>query len=358
MTRLVFDAKNFYSRTGVPNYVIGFLETLRAERPDLELVALSQRRYDLGPLEGIAELRLEPSRHLARLPPNLWLKLCAGRLVEKDELFFAGSTLRPIGVPGRNTCAVVHDMNHVLVPETMTRGNRIAMRTFFRRDVATAAVRVCNSHGTRARLLRIEGILAEAVVHPRPNRLGELSDAEADAILAGIGLRDFVLFVGTLEPRKNLRLLLGAIPLLRERRAGLELAVAGARGWGESDLPKPEGVRHLGFVDNRTLHALYRRCRCFVLPSVYEGFGMPALEARLHGARVVCTDIPELREAGGDTGVYVRPEMEALVEGILRAIDAPFPGPGSEAPSEMPESVLGWIDRTRPRHRPEPRLAQ
>lgn len=355
MTRLVFDAKNFYARTGVPNYILGFLEALRERRPDLELVALSQRRFDLGALEGVAEVRLEPVSRFAGLPPNLWLKFLAGRLVGRDELFLAGSTLRPLGVAGARTCAVVHDMNHLLVPETMTRGNRLAMRTFFRSDVVSAAVRVCNSHGTRSRLLEMEGIEAHAVMHPRPNRLGELADADADAIVRDLGLGEFVLFVGTLEPRKNLRLLLGAFPALRALRPGIELAVAGAKGWGESDLPKPEGVRHLGFVDNRTLHALYRKCRCFVLPSVYEGFGMPALEARLHGARVVCTDIPELREAGGSDGIYVPPVAEELVEGMLRAIDgsADSADSGSWSPDAVPPEVLAWVDAAR-----NPKVAQ
>ncbi len=342
--RLVFDAKNFNAHTGVPNYVMGFLEQLHRERPELEMVALSPEPYDLGRL-SFAERRLEPQERLRKLPPNLWLKFCAGRLVRKDEIFFAGSTLRPLGVSGMRTCAVVHDLNHLLVPQTMTRGNRWAMRIFFAHDVRTAGFRICNSQGTSTRLHEHCGVTAEAVVTPLAQPLAAIPEAEAEAAVSRLGLGRFLLFVGTPEPRKNLPLLLEAFSRLRRSYPDLQLALAGGRGWGRVAATAANGLRPLGFADAPTLYALYRRCACFVFPSLYEGFGMPVLEARHYGARVVCTDLPELHEAGGKEAIYVRPDVDSLCDGLERALRSPEPLPLELPPApELPPAFLAWLE--------------
>ena len=99
----------------------------------------------------------------------------------------------------------------------------------------------------------------------------------------------------------------------------------GDRGWRDGPLARlingsGPSIVWLGFVDDEELVSLYSGCDVFVYPSKYEGFGMPVLEARACGARVVTSDSPELREAGGNDAIYVAPGEEGVMNGILTAI--------------------------------------
>jgi glycosyltransferase involved in cell wall biosynthesis len=104
------------------------------------------------------------------------------------------------------------------------------------------------------------------------------------------------------------------------------LILVGERGWRDGKLAgivraaADHGVMALGRVPDGDLPALYSGCDAFIFPSIYEGFGIPVLEARACGARVVATDTPEIREAGGDGTTYITPTPEGLRSGILHAL--------------------------------------
>jgi glycosyltransferase involved in cell wall biosynthesis len=126
---------------------------------------------------------------------------------------------------------------------------------------------------------------------------------------------DYVLAVGTLEPRKNLARLGEAA-----RRAGVELRIVGARGWGDVSA-NGTGVRWLGELPDEELARLYRGALCLAYPSLYEGFGIPILEAMACGTPVVASSHPSLDEASGDAAVRVDPTRpEAIAEGIGLAL--------------------------------------
>ena len=101
------------------------------------------------------------------------------------------------------------------------------------------------------------------------------------------------------------------------------------------------GVIALGYVPDDDLPALYSGCDVFVFPSIYEGFGIPVLEARACGARVVATDIPEIREAGGDSTTYVMPTSEGIRSGIMRVLSQPqTASTGTMRPHTWEESAV------------------
>jgi glycosyltransferase involved in cell wall biosynthesis len=160
---------------------------------------------------------------------------------------------------------------------------------------------------------------AELFADPGPEQLGEVRER--------LGLPErFVLATGTLEPRKNLPRLIQAHAALG--RDAPPLLLAGPRGWqleealaGASE--RPDAVRQLGYVSEGDLHALYRLCTVFAYPSLYEGFGLPVLEAMACGAACLTSDISSLPEVGGDAVAYVDPlSVESIRSGLERLLSS------------------------------------
>ena len=131
----------------------------------------------------------------------------------------------------------------------------------------------------------------------------------------------FVLFVGTPEPRKNLPRLITAMKELRERGFEHRLVIAGSGGWGDAP-PEADFVDNIGRVSDEQLCSLYARASCLAIPSLYEGFGLPAVEAMAAGTPVVAGARGSLPEITGDAAISVDPyDPGAIASGIERAID-------------------------------------
>jgi glycosyltransferase involved in cell wall biosynthesis len=207
----------------------------------------------------------------------------------------------------------VHDLAVLRHPETFNRWTRTYSRLVLPR-VARAATRlIAVSEFTKRELVELLEVPPEKV-RVIPNAVGEPFTSEGDSA-AG----DYVLAVATLEPRKNL-------PRLVEgyRRAGLNglpLLVAGAAGWGDVRVGG-DGVRLLGEVSDDELARLYRGARAVAYVSLYEGFGLPVLEAMACGAPVVATQNDALAEVSGGAAVLVDPlDPDSIASGLVEAID-------------------------------------
>lgn len=139
----------------------------------------------------------------------------------------------------------------------------------------------------------------------------------SDATLARMGIRKpFVLAVGTIEPRKNLRRLLDAWASIGEAAEGWTLVIAGPRGWGPA-LPRRDGVVLTGWLSDETLPGLFAAADVFCYPSLYEGFGLPPLEAMAAGTAAVVGDYSAAEEVVGDACVRVDPtSTDAISEGL------------------------------------------
>jgi glycosyltransferase involved in cell wall biosynthesis len=145
---------------------------------------------------------------------------------------------------------------------------------------------------------------------------------EHEALVLGLKPRSYVLFVGTVEPRKGVDVLLAAHAALRRQgRPDLRLVVAGPPGWGETPSLDGPGVVAPGRVDEATLDALYRGAAALAVPSRSEGFGLPALEAMARGCPVVASNAGALPEVVGDAGLLVPPgdpdALAAALESLL-----------------------------------------
>lgn len=143
----------------------------------------------------------------------------------------------------------------------------------------------------------------------------------ASMALERLGIRGpFVLAVGTIEPRKNLATLLKAWPAVRAATAELQLVIAGPAGWGP-ELPETDGVHLLGWTGDETLPGLFAAARAFCYPSLYEGFGLPPLEAMAAGTPAVVGAYPAAAEVLGDAAVLVDPlDHEGLAAALVTAV--------------------------------------
>jgi len=146
---------------------------------------------------------------------------------------------------------------------------------------------------------------------------------KSQGVVEALGLpRDYLLFVGTLEPRKNLPFLMRAAAVCRSR---IPIVLTGWEGWGHDALLKATRDQELrgrvfttGYVDDESLACLYSNARALVFPSLYEGFGLPVLEAMACGCPVICSNTASLPEVAGDAALLVDPHD---VEGLADAID-------------------------------------
>jgi glycosyltransferase involved in cell wall biosynthesis len=189
----------------------------------------------------------------------------------------------------------VHDLAVFRHPAAFNRWSRAYSRAVVPRVLAGARRVIAVSEFTRRELVGLLGVPDEKI-RVVPNAAGP--EFEPEGAASG---GDYVLAVGTLEPRKNLPRLVEAA-----RQAGVELRVVGARGWGGVEVGG-NGVRWLGEVPDARLAELYRGAVCVAYPSVYEGFGMPVLEAMACGAPVVTSAGGATEEVAGGAAVLVDP---------------------------------------------------
>ncbi|MGH7934181.1 MAG: glycosyltransferase family 4 protein [Candidatus Binataceae bacterium] len=314
---------------GIGRYIWELCKGLDNILPAARFFLYTPRPLNMPAISPRWSLRADQSP-LGRLSSNLWLVAGVGRLARCDDLdaFWAGSGLSPlIGLKTR-TVLTVHDLVHKVAPQTMDRRALWAARLFFRSSLGNADAVVSNSEGTARRLEHL-GYKVAAVVRPGLSIVFQpKSEYEVQQALTRYSLvRPYLLAVATWEPRKGLEPLIRAF--LNMKADGLvrnhKLVLIGERGWKDVAIMNlarrdTESVLSLGFVDDVSLGALYQGADAFIFPSKYEGFGMPVLEARACGALVVTSDIPELREAGGDQAIYIEPTEEGIRNGISLAL--------------------------------------
>ncbi len=332
--RIGIDGRAFMGTpTGVGRYVIDLCRQLDHLLPKARFFVYAPSALSLPVCSERWSARIDQSWMARNFNRGLWLISRAGSLCRADRLdvFWGAVTLLPALGPKVRAVSTVHDLNHKIVPSTMRARDLWGRRLLFRQSLARANQILTNSHGTAAKLHSAYGFTAAAVVQPGVSE--EFTPQPGDKVEACINKyrlkTSYLLAVGTREPRKNFELLVETF--LKMKTEGLmrehALVLAGGRGWKDRRLCEllergaSYGVIVLDYVDQGDLPVLYTGADALICPSLYEGFGMPVLEARACGTRVVASDIPELREAGGDETVYITPNGAGIREGILAVIN-------------------------------------
>lgn len=317
-------------RVGMVTFALGITEGLLKVDPELSLVLFCSR-------ERPPALRIAPedeprvgtllsmTRH--EVPQKLrWLP-GAETEAQVDAVLYPYWPPPPRRrQPAPPAVAMVHDLAFRVRPDEVPWQQRLYLGSLMPAAVARSAAILCPSEATRRDLLDsfpAPGLERRVTVIPE----GPGIDAGQPEVPLPRGVEPpFLLFVGTIEPRKNLVRLLRAIRRLRRRRTVPPLVVAGRPGWAYGttlDLLRADpGVRLLGHVDDATLAALYRSATALCMPSVYEGFGLPVLEAMVAGLPVLVGNGGSLPELAGDAAVEVDPtDVGSIAEGLARLLD-------------------------------------
>jgi glycosyltransferase involved in cell wall biosynthesis len=325
--RVAIDAVPLLIRSaGVKNYLYYWIQHLRRAAAPHEIRTVPALR-ELGPLthEGSVAGRLVTASGLGslalsnygRLPTLEWMARGA-------DVFHASSLVRNPPRRPRLT-ATIHDMTSWLLPELHPAANRRADSNFA--ELARRAHRlIAVSAATRddaVRVLRlapkkvavIHSGIADAFFDPDTRAVDDLRERR--------GLkRPYVLFVGTIEPRKNLDTLLDAWEALPGGlRKEFELVIAGPAGWAPAaTLARVRQTRYLGYVAEADLPLLTAGAEIFAYPSLYEGFGFPVAQAMAAGVPVITSNVSSLPEISGGAAVLVDPRSQAELRDALNRL--------------------------------------
>jgi glycosyltransferase involved in cell wall biosynthesis len=262
-----------------------------------------------------------------RLPFHLWQQTAVLRQVRPD--WFVSTFFLPPVIPCR-AAVLIHDLSFRAHPEYFPPSIAAYMRLLTGQAIRRANLIVALSEFTRRELLRYYPTAGPNVVVVYPGVGDEFQPngvTTADnMLLADLDLHEpYLLAVGNIQPRKNLARLLEAWERIRDQQQTLPVMVwVGLDRWGSGELvdrARAAGVRLLGFVPPSHLPTLYRSAQALAYPSLYEGFGLPPLEAMACGTPVLAANTTSLPEAVGDAAVTVDPtNVAGLADGLAQVL--------------------------------------
>ena len=334
------DARLLCNGTGIGRYTRSlFFALARRQSQTDTYFLLFDRDYPPGQIPALpSNFRALTAHCQTRM---LWTNWHVPRLLRQHgiEVYHGVCNFE---LPVRKACryvVTIHDLVPLFFPKLVPKKHRLFFELFMKRAAHTADLIITDSEHSKQDIVRYLNVPAEKI---RVIYLGyEPSVPHGDdpprlaAILKRYGIsQPYLLFVGVIEPKKNLARLLEAFALLRQETSvgkELQLVLAGGKGWfSDHLLPKVQELRlteqviFTGFVPEADLPDLYRGAEVFVFPSIYEGFGLPVVEAMAHGVPVVTSNGSSLPEIAGDAGILVDPhDPAAICAGIAEVLRHP-----------------------------------
>jgi glycosyltransferase involved in cell wall biosynthesis len=322
-----------YNR-GVSRYTTNLVRALTQEKTIKLSLFGSSWRQEKELVRFAEQLRLP--HHIQKLPPTaqeiLWNTLHISPIkksLPNIEVFHSWDWLQP---PDKDLPLVstIHDLAILKFPETahpkILKMHQQSWKILKERNAQIIAV----SHATRKDVIELLGFSphqVHVVYESLPQETALISHAmteeENEHIKNALHLdQPYILFVGTREPRKNIERLIQAWePLAKD----VQLIIAGAMGWDDTSKMKithPQQLRFLGQVSDKQLAVLYGEAELLAYPSLYEGFGLPILEAFYHGTSVVTSNISSMPEVAGNAAELVDPlSVESIRSGIKKVLE-------------------------------------
>lgn len=332
----LLNTAHTYRGAGVSNYSQNLLRALGRVDSRHRFIAFINDPHFQAEGVHLVRTRWPAARPLARILWEQTVQPLALKRMDADLVHGLVNVL-PLAAnaPGVVT---VHDLSFVHMPEKFPPAKRFYLERLCRASVHKARRVIAVSRQTAEDLIscfdvkadRIEVVYNGVAAHFRPQQEGE-----PPAALAQFQVRPFLLYVGTLEPRKNLVRLVDAFARWRQMRPSaqeVDLVLAGAKGWYHQaifrrvqELDLGPVVHFPGFIRAQELPFWYRAAAAFVYPSLFEGFGLPVLEAMACGTPVICSDAASLGEVAGDAALIAGAED---TRAWVAALDALFTQPG------------------------------
>lgn len=304
--------------TGVGRHLMSIVQALAEHRPDLPIRAYVR--------DSVADL--PPSVRTVRISSSgiLWHARTWWHLRRRPVRAYCSTSLIIPALTGVPALPVILDVISLLYPEYQTWRTKLAERLLMRAAVRRHPV-IAGSETTKRDIQRLFGRCRAVVVPPWSAQAKP--GAGDPATLERLGIEaPYALFVGTIEPRKNVGTVIRAVAALRRRGRDAKLVLIGARGWvnkqilAELDAAEAEGtIVRTGYLPDRDRDAVFTSASCLVLPSIYEGFGLPLLEAMDRGLPCICSTAPAFEEVAGGAALMVEPldvsAWEASLERVL-----------------------------------------
>jgi glycosyltransferase involved in cell wall biosynthesis len=323
------------SASGIPNYVRNSLSHILSIDSSNEYflysknpiffqnVENSKRRFKNGVTDGATSYG-----------NTIWLFTRGVCMMKKDniDLFWGTRQMLPPYLPkGIKKVLTVYDLVWYYYPETMDRYNLLISKLLFKRSIKKADHIITISQATAKSLQDVLHVPSDKITIAYPaadgfSRLDKIASAEYISGKYGVN-KNYVLTVSTVEPRKNLKTLLRAFSGLKNE--GFQLLIAGASGWKNSGIYaeykkhdfSERDVKFLGYISDDDMNRLYAGASLFVFPSIYEGFGIPPLEAMASGTPVITSNVSSLPEVVGDSGIMITPyDVAAWTEAIRNTL--------------------------------------
>ncbi|MBI1865012.1 MAG: glycosyltransferase family 4 protein [Nitrospirae bacterium] len=328
------------THSGVGFYVSNLLGALREidkENSYSYVCNQAQCRAQLLPGKSVDLIRT-PFSHENHLFGDFWEHAILPYRLNRAgvDVFHGPAFLIPFRSPTFRTVVTVHDLVVFLHPETVPRRYSLYMQWLVRMAVKRADRIIAVSECTRLDLMNILGVDSSRIVAipeaagpefapPGPERI--------ESVLNRYKISGrYLLHVGNLEPKKNLPRVIRAFDRVARMPGGedLSLVIAGKKGWLYDEIFRTangtttNSIRFLGYVPRDEMAAIYAGASCFVFPSIYEGFGLPVLEAMACGTPVVTSNISSMPEVAGGAAVLVDPyDEESIASGILAVVSDP-----------------------------------
>ena len=303
-------------QAGIHHYTRNLITHLAEIDKNSEYFILRSKKDDLFPPERQIVVKSYP------IPGHAAWRMFIGipyRLRKlKADIVVEPAHFGPFNLPKRiKRATVIHDLTPILFPGLHRFHSQYLQKIFLKGILRRASLIITNSANTSKDLLEYLPSTKQKISQiylGRDESLEYISDT--GSIEKYTGGKPYFLYAGTIEPRKNLIRLLEAFRMFKEKSAsGHLLLIAGGKGWKSKDFYEQldshrfrDEIVICGYVERATLAALYSHTEAFVFPSLYEGFGLPVVEAMTCGAPCLLSNVSSLPEVGGDAAIYFDPE--------------------------------------------------
>lgn len=334
--RIGIDARPLISSrpSGIGTYlihVLHYLSTMDSEN-DYYLYSNKEMEYPIE-LGANFHKRVVPGK-----VGTLWLRYSLPRYIAQDgiEVFWGTQHFLPCPVKNVKMCLTIHDTALLIEPKWGSRVNAFMQNTFLKASAREAHRIFAVSGSTKQDTVRLCGV-PENKIHVTyegcPESLQQPDPADAAAIRDKFGIQwPYYLYVGTIEPRKNIETIVAAFNILAETDKDARLILAGGLGWRYDGIlkavdnsPHKDRILMPGYLTVQEKYLLYKEARAFLFPSHYEGFGLPILEAYRTGTQVITANNSSLPEVGGEAAWYVEDENDAAALAEVMATVATAP---------------------------------